>query len=148
MNNSTKVFIAALVVLSVSLTGCSKEAPDITVAENINNELEATLQLQSSDIQQILQEIRLAAGIAHASNPESCKLLAIGAKPCGGPERFVLYSSEQTDEAQLKALGQRYTELVKQRNLEEGLVSDCSVITPPQVALIDGICVPLRTATH
>lgn len=98
------------------------------------------------DMDQLLMAIRRAAGVPRAERLESCQLLEVGAKPCGGPERLVLYSTEVADEAHLKALAARYTELAKLRNEREGLVSDCAVLERPRLSLEGGLCIPRTLA--
>jgi len=155
--------VLLLTSLSLTLVACESEnaSTNDTSAANDPNANGALVQgnaaqvaseaadlLKSNDMEALLREIRITAGVARASHLDQCKLLSVGAKPCGGPERYVLYSTENADETTLKALAERYTELAKQRNEREGLISDCSVITPPNLSLVGGVCVPLTTATQ
>lgn len=72
-------------------------------------------------------------------NTDQCKAVAIGAKPCGGPSHFIVYSSG-TDEDQLTTLIDQYTDLNKKYNEVSGIGSDCSVENPPTLECISGNC--------
>lgn len=103
---------------------------------------------QMSDMNQLLRDIRAAAADPRATELASCQLQPIGAKPCGGPEAYILYSAETADVERLETLAQRYTELARIRNERESLVSDCAVLERPQVNLRSGVCTTERTADY
>lgn len=77
-------------------------------------------------------------GDAACRDDSQCRVMPLGAKPCGGPEAYVAYSTARTDERQLEALASRYREARSARNQRLGLVSDCSVVPEPAVR-----CVPV-----
>lgn len=84
------------------------------------------------------QDIERVIGDAACRDDSQCRVLPLGAKPCGGPEAYLAYSTERTDVRQLKALASRYEEARSIRNQRLGLVSDCSVLPEPAVR-----CVPV-----
>lgn len=91
----------------------------------------------------LLQEIRRAAGVARADDLSQCRAIALGAKPCGGPERYLLYSTLTADEQRLRALVERYNAAAEKRSREQDLVSDCQVIEAPALGVEGGFCVPI-----
>ena len=95
------------------------------------------------DLAALLQEIRTAAGIARADDVAQCRAVALGAKPCGGPERYLVYSTLTADEARLQALVERYNAAATQLARDQDLVSDCQVIEPPELGLEGGFCMPV-----
>lgn len=95
------------------------------------------------DLAGLLQEIRTAAGIARADEPSQCRAIALGEKPCGGPERYLVYSTLAADEARLQALVERYNAAAAQLARDQDLVSDCQVIEPPELGLEGGFCMPV-----
>ena len=95
------------------------------------------------DLAALLQEIRTAAGIARADELSQCKAIALGAKPCGGPERYLVYSTLAADEARLPALVERYNAAAEQLARDQDLASDCQVIEEPVLGLEGGFCMPV-----
>lgn len=91
----------------------------------------------------LLQEIRSAAGVARADDLSQCRAIGLGAKPCCGPERYLLYSTLTADEQRLLALVERYNQAAEQRSRDEGLVSDCQVVEEPALALEGGFCMAI-----
>ena len=94
---------------------------------------------------QTLEEARAridsAIGGAEASTLSQCALVAVGARPCGGPRAYLAYSNAVTDSAALVALAAVYERLDRERNEAEGLVSTCELMEPPDLALENGRCV-------
>lgn len=110
----------------------------------------------TDELESLLQEIVAEIGEARASTSESCRSIAFGAKPCGGPWRYLIYSVEDSDERRLQDLVARYNQLDQWRNLEEGVISDCSIEMPPHVVIGFGKCqaldadlrIPLSCGPH
>ena len=72
-----------------------------------------------------------------------CSSVAVGAKPCGGPWRYLVYSDVMVDE---RALQRRTAELFafeREYNRRNGIASDCSVPRQPTPGCVDGMCVDL-----
>jgi hypothetical protein len=78
------------------------------------------------------------------SSSSVCRTIAFGAKACGGPQRYLIYSASATDSARLYREVARYNEAERKRNREEGRMSDCMAVVRPQVSCISGQC---RAAT-
>jgi hypothetical protein len=76
-----------------------------------------------------------------ASDVSSCRTIAFGSKACGGPQSYIVYSVETTNEEKLRSLVETYNAEEKARNQQTGAVSDCSLVQPPELDLIAGHCV-------
>jgi len=87
--------------------------------------------------EQITQEI----GSALCDTPQQCQTIAIGARACGGPERYLAWSSKSSDGMQLKALAQAQTEAARQQQQEGGMASICSIVTDPGATCVANRCV-------
>jgi hypothetical protein len=85
-------------------------------------------------------EITAAIGEPKAANATACNAIAFGAKPCGGPWKYLIYSAEQTDPKRLERLVKEYNELEAEQNQELGLMSDCMFVMEPKVSLVSGVC--------
>jgi len=86
-------------------------------------------------------EILRVIGNAPCRNDSQCRAIALGSKPCGGPEGYAAWSTAGTDARELDALAARYKEARQARNQRLGLVSDCAVVPEPPVR-----CVPAAEA--
>jgi hypothetical protein len=89
---------------------------------------------------QLRAEIEAFAKNKACSNGDNCKVLGIGAKPCGGPSEYIIYSLTNTDEKQLISKVNEYTNFQKEYNVKNQLVSDCLLIPIPTVDCVNGIC--------
>ncbi len=94
----------------------------------------------SDDLETLEAQIIELIGDAEASTIGQCAFIPFGSKPCGGPWRYLVYSTQTTNEATLEQYVARYNELDDARNRQEGLVSDCSLVGPPEIMLEGGQC--------
>ncbi len=69
-----------------------------------------------------------------------CRSMAFGAKPCGGPRTYLIYSLETTDSAALAAAVAAYNRRDQARNDQLGLMSDCRMEAAPTLVCADGSC--------
>jgi hypothetical protein len=95
-----------------------------------------------------LRHLKLAIdeeiGEPRADNVAQCKYIPFGAKPCGGPWSYLVYSTARTDESKLQRLVREFNALQKKINQEEQLGSDCSVPPEPELLLENGVCAAKR----
>jgi hypothetical protein len=69
-----------------------------------------------------------------------CRLTAFGAKPCGGPRGFLVYSMEATDSTDLARAVALYTAEDDRLNRALGLASDCALVERPRITFTAGQC--------
>jgi len=95
------------------------------------------LQFEMRDIRlQMEREI----GDAAARRPEQCHVVPLGAKACGGPQDYLIYSSAISDGRKLQELARQYAEAEEKYNRVTGAASTCSHVMPPRVQLDKGKC--------
>jgi hypothetical protein len=89
--------------------------------------------------------LRLQAeiGAAACDSAHQCHTLALGNKACGGPERFVAWSSAVSNAARLGVMAAQYAEASRRENEREGLSSTCNVVADPGATCQAGRCVLL-----
>ncbi|PWF40445.1 hypothetical protein [Massilia glaciei] len=87
-----------------------------------------------------LAQMRAAVGGAACTASSQCATIAVGARPCGGPEAYFAYSSATTDAASLQGLAERYRAERKATHVASGMVSDCRLITNPGAQCMAGTC--------
>ena len=79
-----------------------------------------------------------------ATSIAQCRLTSFGAKPCGGPWTFLVYSTDVTDSTELARAVAAYTSRETQLNQQLGRASDCQLVTPPQITFAAGRCATAR----
>ena len=75
-----------------------------------------------------------------ATSIGQCRLTAFGAKPCGGPRGFLVYSMEATDSPDLARAVALYTAEDDRVNRALGLASDFALVGRPQITFTAGQC--------
>jgi hypothetical protein len=89
----------------------------------------------------LLAQIQAEVGAAACDSTQQCQTLAIGAKACGGPERYLAWSSKGNDGKKLKALAQAQAEASRKQQQADGMMSTCSIVTDPGATCEAGRCV-------
>ena len=82
-----------------------------------------------------------AIGDAACDSQAQCATLALGHKACGGPERYVAWSSKVSDGAALADLAARLAEQRTRSDAREGMMSTCRVVVDPGASCQAGRCV-------
>lgn len=67
--------------------------------------------------------------------------MPLGAKPCGGPWRYVVFSTATADSVRLVAAAAEHTVLEAEQNRRTGAVSDCRFVAAPTLSCSRGYCV-------
>jgi len=80
-------------------------------------------------------------GSADCSESAHCRNIAFGAKPCGGPWEYLIYSVTAADADELDDLVSEYNAFEGKLNKRYGWISDCSTPGLPQPVCRDGRCV-------
>ncbi|MES2517007.1 MAG: hypothetical protein V4585_02795 [Bacteroidota bacterium] len=85
-------------------------------------------------------EIETFAKNKSCAGGDDCKVMAMGARPCGGPSRFIIYALSKTDEKQLTDKVTAYTNLEKELNVKYNRMGTCIALIPPVVDCLNGVC--------
>lgn len=106
-------------------------------------QLPVELTNQSKDearLAEMLAEIETLISDKSCTKDSKCTVMAYGAKACGGPIGYLVYSSGNVKESELKKLVEEFTDLQSLMNDQYGYISDCSIASPPDVSCLDGNC--------
>lgn len=119
---SMKIIKQTLVLLSFSFffiaTQCNDEVSPLTYEEE-----RANLNIYKNTIED------LAATSICNENTE-CSYIGFGSKPCGGPWTYLIYTNS-IDVDQLLLWVNDYNQLEQELNENWGIISDCSIVSPP-----------------
>ena len=73
-------------------------------------------------------------------NSSGCNSIAFGAKPCGGPREYLVFSND-IDLPVLQQMVNEYNNLDDAYNIQISAVSDCAIVNPPtNIGCVDGVC--------
>lgn len=89
----------------------------------------------------LAEQIKAEVGDAVCDAPQQCQTIAIGAKACGGPERYLAWSHKSSDGKQLTALAQAQAEASRKLRQSDGMMSTCAIVTDPGATCEAGRCV-------
>jgi hypothetical protein len=85
-----------------------------------------------------LARIHGLVGTAACTSDAQCHTLPLGAKPCGGVESYLAWSSASTSETELRALGDNYK--AERQAANKGRMSDCRALVDPGAVCRAGAC--------
>ena len=111
------------VVLLVTILSCEEDSTGQELLDQMNAvhaEIEALIELDCTE-------------------GTTCATLPMRIKPCGGPWLYIVFSTA-TDEVELQKLIDEFNSLNQKYNGVTGVVSDCSIVNPPEVACVEGVC--------
>ncbi len=77
-------------------------------AHSLTNNSITNQQSNRADLNKLKKEIDREIGKPRAKRLTQCKVIAFGAKACGGPTTYLVYSSLQTKENKLRRLVGQY----------------------------------------
>jgi len=102
---------------------------------------------ESAQLAALWNEISALAEASRCAADSHCRALPIGAKPCGGPWRYLVYSQEGSGAAQLPTKVREHGALEARLNRRSLAVSDCEFIPAPErLACRQQRCVDLDAA--
>lgn len=91
--------------------------------------------------QGLAERIASEIGDAACDNSQQCRTLAYGHKACGGPEKYLAYSTRRSDSARLSDLARQLADERRRQDEREGMMSTCSVVIDPGATCRAGRCV-------
>lgn len=93
-----------------------------------------------AQLEALRAEIVKTIGDAPCVNVVHCRLLALGTRPCGGPDEYLAYSSHTADRATLENKALDYQLLQEDIQRARSVAGICVVVPEPRLACIDRRC--------
>jgi len=87
------------------------------------------------------QQIQSANADTSCDGDSQCHSLGVGSKACGGPERYLAWSSKRSDGAALQALVRQHSAARRADDARAAMMSTCSVVSDPGAVCRAGRCV-------
>ena len=90
----------------------------------------AQKEVEKKAMDKLRSELVILAESSISSIKYKCNFIGLGSKPCGGHWEYLIYSSSiDTDKFLTKV--EVYNKLEKEFNQKWGVLSDCSLVVPP-----------------
>ncbi len=102
-----------------------------------------TQEEEQTKLDNMKTEIERLANTSTCGDNITCKFIAFGSKPCGGPWTYLVYSTS-IDTNKLEDLVEVYNQYEQDFNINWSIASDCAVTTPPtSVECENNICIAI-----
>ncbi|MCF6224143.1 MAG: hypothetical protein L3J34_10495 [Flavobacteriaceae bacterium] len=100
--------------------------------------------VEKTTLEKLSKEIKAMANASVCSEDSACAFIGFGSKPCGGNWGYLVYSNS-IDVADFLTKVKTYNALEKKYNIEYGIISDCSIVSPPQgLSCKNGKCIAVN----
>ena len=86
------------------------------------------------------KKIQAANADTSCDSQSQCHTIGYGSKACGGPERYMAWSSKNGDGAALKALIEQHAAARRADDAREQMMSTCSLVSDPGASCRAGQC--------
>ena len=93
-----------------------------------------------AEMRALRAEIVKEIGNAPCANLVHCRRLALGVRPCGGPDEYLAYSSVTGDKTQLENKALEYALLQEDLHRARGTVGACVMLPLPRLVCLDNRC--------
>lgn len=95
----------------------------------------------SDTVEDIKKEINTITADLKCTKDSDCQSVGLGARACGGPSSYKIYSTVATNKEKIEALGSRHRELSKTKlSDQESSISICSILEAPVVSCKKELC--------
>ncbi len=128
------------VLTALCLAGCQLPPPD---QQQLQTELDGPLAQLQVDSRQLYTRMQKLTADKSCSHDNQCSVLGIGQRACGGPEQFLVFSQQKTDQKLLSFTADRYRKTRQEQQQRLGEMSICQQLTTPLAACQLGKCVLL-----
>ncbi len=131
---------AATATAAVVSEPVAEPAAEAGEGNSMTEQHKITVGLDKTELKALYNDIQQMAGKAQANDVAQCRVVGVGAKACGGPQSYLVYSTLSGNETELLQKVERYNALMRMQNEQQGLMSDCAIVPEPGVVLVNGFC--------
>lgn len=150
MGNTFQISLLLLIVfLMVACNANDAGQEEVSSAATQAQEVITNGQSSKHHPQELRKSIdNLISTNRQCSADTDCKLVGIGARPCGGPDLYQVYSNVNGIEAKLLAMVEKYNALAKKDNESSGRLGICVVAPKPVFSCVNNVCQTDNIAAH
>ena len=130
-NMRTKLTILTMILL---LFACGRDSKLSPVPQYDR----ATLDMKFQAVHNLIQDL-------YCTDSSACASISVGSKPCGGPWHYLVYSKDTVNEEVLTVMVADLNAYEAGYNVQEGIVSDCSMAREANPGCVDRRCVDLNS---
>lgn len=117
--------------------------PLFLLSTKCEDDIELSQEEEQTVLTELLTKIETLAAQSECNETTSCKYIALGSKPCGGPWSYLVYSTS-IDEEMLILQVKQYNEKQADYNKKWGIFSDCMFVSPPkEVTCENNTCIAI-----
>jgi len=92
------------------------------------------------DTAQLWQQLLAESQRSGCDQDSQCHSLGVGAKACGGPERYLAWSDRQRSDQRLQQLAARYAAARTADDQRQQMMSNCALVADPGAVCRAGRC--------
>ncbi len=122
--------ILLMIITAIELFACSSD----------------TQPYNKAGVDQRYQTVYSLAQDLSCTDSSVCSSIGIGSKPCGGPWKYLVYSTATVAEENLKSAVADLNSYEAGYNQQESLLSDCSVAPQANPSCVNNKCADLNAA--
>lgn len=130
--------LVLLCLVQACAVNAGSQAP--VVVEHQDNAREQQISQLATEIKQLEIQLKKAVADPACTQNSECKSIPVGAKACGGPLYYLIYSTNNTDHEKLTMLADAIKSKQRKHNMLTEATSDCAFLMPPALACIDEQC--------
>ena len=93
-----------------------------------------------SDLPSIDQQIQTLVADKSCLEDADCASIGYGAKACGGPRSYLIYSLQRTNVDELTELVEGYNTLQSEDQRDSAVFGTCEYLMPPELACLEYRC--------
>ena len=131
-------FHLLILLACAACVACAASASNQTTPKPVPTDPPKPLSIPASG--DTLAQIRALIGTAACTDASQCRTIGIGARPCGGPQAYLAWSTAHTDGAALAALAEKFKLEREAANAASGELSTCQFFPDPGASCKAGTC--------
>lgn len=126
-------------VLALFLGGCAGMTGEQIASEETDPADENSVKY--SKLNEMQMRIEMVTSESSCTSDFQCRTIAVGKRPCGGPEAFYAYSASNADTTTLIDMVSEYNRVQSSISVKRPRSAECRVITDPGARCVNQRCI-------
>lgn len=129
--------LAAATLMLLAAAACSSAPPAPAMPASATPASDAP----GADSAALWRQVQAELGDVSCDQAQQCHSIGAGSKACGGPERYLAWSSKHSDGVRLAQLVAQHAAARREEDARNRMMSTCSVVQDPGATCRAGSCV-------